>query len=219
MRRAEQAADRRTADQGARRGRGSRRRPQRRARRPGPARPGGGRRRHGLPGDGSGRRNRLGRGADHRQARGRGRSAGRRRRHEALRVRRQEAHAPGRAGLARAPGSRGHADHDPEPAPARVRRAQHAAAGIVQDRRRRAASGDPGHLGPHQLPRRDQPRLRRRPQDHVGHGPRADGHGTSPTARTARSTRRRPRSPRRSSRTRRSRARAACSSTSRAATI
>ena len=47
----------------------------------------------------------------------------------------------------------------------------------LQDRRRRAAAGDPGHLGPDQLPGRDQPRLRRRQEDHVRHGPRPDGHG------------------------------------------
>ena len=46
----------------------------------------------------------------------------------------------------------------------------------VRDGRRRAAAGDSGHLGPDPRARADQPRLRRREDDHVGHGPRDDGH-------------------------------------------
>ena len=52
----------------------------------------------------------------------------------------------------------------------------------VRDRRRRAAAGDSGHLGPDPRARADQPRLRRREDDHVGHGRGDDGHRRSPKA-------------------------------------
>ena len=42
--------------------------------------------------------------------------------------------------------------------------------------RRRAAAGDSGHLGPDPRARADQPRLRRRQDDHVRHGRGDDGH-------------------------------------------
>ena len=60
----------------------------------------------------------------------------------------------------------------------------------VRDRRRRAAAGDPGHLGPDPGAGPDQPRLRRREDDHVRHGPGDDGHRHRRRARTARWTRR-----------------------------
>ena len=57
------------------------------------------------------------------------------------------------------------------------------------DRRRCAAAGDSGHLGPDPRARADQPRLRRRQDDHVGHGRGDDGHGHGRRAARARSTR------------------------------
>ena len=75
-------------------------------------------------------------------------------------------------------------------------------------RRRRAAPGRPGHLGPDHAPGPDQPRLRRRAHDHVRRRQRAAGHrhGHGRQARGRRGRSRRP--PRRCWR-RRSRARKA----------
>ena len=47
----------------------------------------------------------------------------------------------------------------------------------VQDRRRHPAPGRAGHLRSHHRSRRDQPRLRRREDDHARHGHGAHGHG------------------------------------------
>ena len=55
--------------------------------------------------------------------------------------------------------------------------------------RRRAAAGDPGHLGPDPGPGPDQPRLRRREDDHVGDGDRDHGHRHRRRATAARWTR------------------------------
>ena len=57
-----------------------------------------------------------------------------------------------------------------------MHRPHDAAARRVRDRRRRAAPGHPGHLGPDPGARADQPRLRRRQDDHDRHGRRRDGH-------------------------------------------
>ena len=54
----------------------------------------------------------------------------------------------------------------------------------VHERRRRAAAGDSGHLGSDPRARADQPRLRRREDDHGGHGARDHGHRRTPRART-----------------------------------
>jgi hypothetical protein len=59
-----------------------------------------------------------------------------------------------------------------------------------QDCGRRAAPGRAGHLGHHYDSGRDQPRLRRREDDHGGNGLRGDGHGDGLGARTARWMRR-----------------------------
>ena len=58
----------------------------------------------------------------------------------------------------------------------------------VHHGRRRAAAGDPGHLGPDPGPGPDQPRLRRREDDHVGHGHRDHGHRRRRRATAARWT-------------------------------
>ena len=70
----------------------------------------------------------------------------------------------------------------------------HVADRRVHAGRRRAASGDSGHLGPDPRARADQPRLRRREDDHVGHGRGDDGHRHRRGRRTARCRRRRRRS-------------------------
>ena len=67
--------------------------------------------------------------------------------------------------------------------------------------RRCAASGDSGHLGSDSRARADQPRLRRREDDHVRHGRRDDGHRRWRKATAARCRRRRRPSRARCSRT------------------
>ena len=73
----------------------------------------------------------------------------------------------------------------PERAAAGDDRAPHAAHRGVRHGRRRAAAGDPGHLGPDPGARADQPGLRRREDDHGRHGRRRDGHGHRRRARRA----------------------------------
>ncbi len=80
--------------------------------------------------------------------------------------------------------------------------------------RRRAAPGDSGDLGSHPRAGPHQPRLRRRQDDHVAHGPGDHGHRHRARARIARASRRRRRSRARCSRTPTCTARAASSSTS-----
>ena len=110
------------------------------------------------------------------------------------------------AGRARPRGAarvRRHGHHDPQRAAARDHRPHDLAHRRVHDGRRRAAAGDSGHLGPDPGARADQPRLRRREDDHVGHGHRDHGH-----------RRRRGRGPR-DGRRQRARSRARCSRTPR----
>ena len=78
----------------------------------------------------------------------------------------------------------------PERAAADDHRSHDAADRRVRDRRRRAAAGDSGDLGSDPRAGPDQPRLRRREDDHVRHGPGDDGHRRRRRARTARSKRR-----------------------------
>ena len=61
-----------------------------------------------------------------------------------------------------------HGDRDPERPAARGARPLDLDGGRVQDRRRRSASGRPGHLRPDHDAGPDQPRLRGRAHDHVG---------------------------------------------------
>ena len=74
-------------------------------------------------------------------------------------------------------GRRGrHADRRAEqPAAVGARQADVDGRGVPR-RRRRAAPGRPGHLGPDHAPGPDQPRLRRRAHDHVRRRQRAAGH-------------------------------------------
>ena len=88
----------------------------------------------------------------------------------------QEAPAAGRARSGGAARVRRHHHHDPERAAADDHRSHDAADRRVCDGRRRAAAGDSGHLGPDPRAGPHQPRLRRRQDDHVGHGPGDDGH-------------------------------------------
>ena len=88
----------------------------------------------------------------------------------------------------------------------------------VRDGGRRAAAGDSGHLGSDPRAGADQPGLRRREDDHVGHGHRDDGHGHHVRREPHASKRRRRRFRVRCSKAPRCRARAASSSTSPAAT-
>ena len=104
---------------------------------------------------------------------------------------------------------RRHGHHDPERAAADDHRAPHHAQRRVHDRRRRAAAGDSGDLGPDHRAGHDQPRLRRRQDDHGGHGPGDDGHGRGRGRDTRRATRHAGRSRARCSRARRSMAPAA----------
>ena len=179
--------------------------------------PGARRRRHDLRHHRPRRRHRHRRGAGHREPGERARRADRRRRHQAVQVRGQEAAAPGRARPRGAARLRRHDHHDSQRAAADDHRSHDAADRGVRDRRRRAAAGDSGHLGSDPRAGADQPRLRRREDDHVGHGARDDGHRRRRRARTARSRRRAARSRARCSKARRSTARAASSSTSPAA--
>ena len=78
----------------------------------------------------------------------------------------------------------------PERAAADDHRSHDAADRGVRDGRRRAAAGDSGHLGSDPRARAHQPRLRRREDDHVGHGAGDDGHRHRRRRRTARSRRR-----------------------------
>ena len=80
------------------------------------------------------------------------------------------------AGPRDAEGVRRHRHHHPQRAPPVDHRAPHVAHRLVLAGRRRAAAGDSGDLGPDPRARADQSRLRRRQDDHVGHGRRDDGH-------------------------------------------
>ena len=104
---------------------------------------------------------------------------------------------------------RRHGDHDPQRAAAGDHRPAHHAQRLVHDRRRCAAAGDSGHLGPDPRAGADQPGLRRRQDDHGRHGPGDDGHRHRRRREPRDATRRRRRSRARCSRARRSKARAA----------
>ena len=99
-----------------------------------------------------------------------------RRRHQAVQVRGQEARDAGRGRPRGAARVRRHGHHHSQRAAAVDHRPQDVADRRVLAGRRRAAAGDSGHLGPDPRARADQPRLRRRQDDHVGHGRRDDGH-------------------------------------------
>ena len=94
-------------------------------------------------------------------------------RDEALQLRGHAAQARRRA-VHRAPQGEGrHAHHDPERPPARGRRQEDLDRGRLPGRRRRPAPGRPGHQRPDHRPGPDQPRLRRREDDHArGRAPR-----------------------------------------------
>ena len=116
---------------------------------------------------GAGRRHRhrrRARGGPHRPRAGR---ADRRHRHQAVRVRGLAPRAGRRAGH-RGAGRRGrHADRRAEQQAAVGARQADVDDGGVPRRRRRAAPGRPGHLRPDHAAGPDQPRLRRRADDHV----------------------------------------------------
>ena len=97
----------------------------------------------------------------------RARRADDRRRHQAVPVRGPEARDAGRGRTRSAARVRGHGHHDSQRAAALDHRSQDDADRGVHAGRRRAASGDPGHLGSHPRARSDQPRLRGREDDHV----------------------------------------------------
>ena len=96
-------------------------------------------------------------------------------RHQAVQVRGAAAAAPGGARPGGAARVRRHDDHDSQRAAAHRHRSLGDAARGVRHRRRRAASGHSGHLGPHSEARPHQPRLRGRQDHHVRGG--AGGHG------------------------------------------
>ena len=104
-----------------------------------------------------------GRGED----RARSRRADGRHRDDAVQVRGHEAPPVGRLRRRGAARRLRHGDRDPERPAARGARPLDVDGRRVQDRRRRAAAGCPGHLRPDHDARPDQPRLRRRAHDHV----------------------------------------------------
>ena len=138
--------------------------------------PGARRRRHDLRHDRSRRRYRHRRRAGHRQPGQRARRADDRGRDQAVQVRRQEAAAPGRARARGAARLRRHDHHDPQRAAADDHRSHDAAHRGVRHGGRCAAAGDSGHFGSDPGAGADQPRLRRREDDHGGHGAGDDGH-------------------------------------------
>ena len=155
---------------------------------------------------GAGRRHRHRRRARRGADRPRARRADRRDRDQAVRLRGLAPRAGRRGGH---PGARRrgrHADRRAEqPAAVGARQADVDGRGVPR-RRRRAAPGRPGHLRPDHAAGPDQPRLRRRADDHVRRRARRCSASAWARARSARSTRPRRPSPRRCSR-RRSRAR------------
>ena len=122
--------------------------------------------------------------ARHRARAGR---AHRRRRHQALHLRRQPAAARRRSrGSQELKAARRHAHHHPQPAAADdVVRTTPAAARRVPAGRRGAAQRRAGHLRSHPVPRVHQRRLRRREDHHGRAGPGAHGHRHAPRARSA----------------------------------
>ena len=164
------------ADQGARRRRRSERRASSRPRRHRQADRSARRRRHGVRHDRPGRRHRHRRGAGHRQPGQRARRADDRGRHQAVPLRGAQAPAAGRARPRRAARVRRHGHHHSQRAAPRHDRPIDLAQRRLHQRRRRAAAGDSGHFGPDPGAGADQPRLRRRQDDHVRHGLRHHGH-------------------------------------------
>ena len=129
----------------------------------------------------------TGRRAGHRQPRQSAGRAHRRGRHQALQVRGPQARrCRPKPACASSAETRRHDDHDSQRAPARDRRQGDEHVRGVRDGRRRAAAGDSGDLGSHPRARAHQPRLRRRQDDHVAHGPGHHGHGHRQRARIAR---------------------------------
>ncbi len=151
---------------------------------------------HGLHHRGRGRRHGHRRGAGRGPRGARARRADRRHHHQAVRLR---GHAPpaGRRGRHQGAVRRGrHADRRAQqPAAVGAGQADVDGRGLPR-RRRRAAPGRPGHLGPDHAPGPDQPRLRRRAHDHGRRRQRAarHRHGLGREARGRRGrARRRPR--------------------------
>ena len=163
------------SDERARRRRRPQRRPVRGARRHRAHHSSARRRRHGVRDHRAWRRHGHRRGAGHRQPGERARCADDRGRHQAVQVRRQEAAAASGAGARSAARLRRLHHHDPQRAPARDYRPHDVVDRGVRHRGRSAASGDSGHFGSDPRARPHQPRLLRRQDDHVGHGPGDDG--------------------------------------------
>ena len=130
---------------------------------------------HGLRHRGRGRRHRHRRSSGRREDRARARRADRRHRDDAVQVRGHEASPVGRLGRRGAARCLRHGDRDPERPAARGSRSVDLDGRRVQDRRRRAAAGRPGHLRPDHDAGPDQPGLRRRAHDHVGRRLGPDG--------------------------------------------
>jgi hypothetical protein len=142
-----QDPDRREADQGARRGRRSERRPAGGARGHRQDHPGARGRRHGVRHHRPRRRHRHRRRAGHRQPGQRARRADHRRRHQAVQVRGQEAPTQAERGLEALRDCVDTSSRSPTSGCCRSSTAARHARRL-HDRRRRAAAGDSGHLGP-----------------------------------------------------------------------
>ena len=110
-----------------------------------------------------------------REDRARARRAHGRHRHDAVQVRGHETAPVGRRRRRGAPQRVRHGDRDPERPPPGGARPVDVDGGRLQDRGRRAAAGRAGHLRPDHDAGPDQPRLRRRPHDHVRRRLGADG--------------------------------------------
>ena len=140
---------------------------------------------HGVRHRGRRRRDRNRCRAGCRQDRTRAGRADRGNRDHPVQVRGDAAPPGSRYGRRGAPGGLRHADRDPERPAARGARPVDVDGRRVQDRRRRVASGRPGHLRPDHDARPDQPRLRGCPDDHVRRGLCPDGDRVLRERRTA----------------------------------
>ena len=125
----------------------------------------------------------------------------RRRRHQAVPLRRPAPHAHRRSGHRRAAEARRHADRHPEPEPVPRRQREDHLRRCLRDGRPGALLGRRLHHRPDGQGRPDQPRLRRRPLGHARDGQGDDGHRRSLRREAAPSRPPKPRSPTRCSTT------------------
>ena len=134
-----------------------------------------------------GRRHRHRRRADHRQGGARPRHPDRRRRHQAVQLRRRAPRPRRRRRHRRAAAACRHADRHPEPESVPHRQPEHDLQGSVHDGRRGAPAGRARDHRPDGHARPDQPRFRRRPLGDERDGQGDDGHRRGGSATIARS--------------------------------